>query len=206
MSVVLYDDALVEKIKKWIVDPNIVVTSPNETNRIFEYRADTSTNEVVTLPLIAIRRMTPVILNRVTKTPMTFRGWKIEADKDNISQLNGIPITINYQLDIYTKEMTHAEEYVRNFVFNLINYPNIQITIPYNNADVEYTCMITVNEELEDNSDIPERLMPGQFTRKTISFAINNAYLFDYNTKKTLTATSNLEVHLEPLLIDVIQE
>ena len=39
--------------------------------------------------------------------------------------------------------------------------------------------------EVEDASDIPERLISGQFTRMTIQFVVDDAYLFDIKISKT---------------------
>ena len=80
--------------------------------------------------------------------------------------------------------MEEADEYVRNFIFNLINYPKLEIQIPYNDSPLSYTSFITLLESVEDNSDIPERLVPGQFSRFTLSIALNDAYLFSYNRRK----------------------
>ena len=32
---------------------------------------------------------------------------------------------------------------------------------------------------VDDNSDVPERLIPGQFTRLTFGLTVDDAYLFD---------------------------
>lgn len=201
MSVVLYDEALLNKIKKWVLDPKITITGVNETSRVFEYKADTSKNENVKLPLIALRRLSPYRLKQTVKTPLSSRGWKIEASDEKISQLNCIPISINYQLDIYTRFLEEAEEYARNFVFNIINYPKVSIVIPYNKANLPYISNVRISEEIDDNSDIPERLIPGQFTRKTLNLYIDDAYLFDYNTKDTLSLETELEVELDNIVI-----
>lgn len=99
--------------------------------------------------------------------------------------LNGIPIQLNYSIDIYTRFLEEAEEYVRNFVYNIINYPKLSIEIPYNDSKYIHNANIILNADINDNSDIPERLIPGQFTRKTIEIIIDDAYLFDYRTKDT---------------------
>ena len=36
-----------------------------------------------------------------------------------------------------------------------------------------------MSSDISDNSDIPERLISGQFTRYTIQLEIDDAYLFD---------------------------
>lgn len=200
MSVVLFDEALAHKIKKWILDNKVTVTGVNETSRLFEYRADSSRDEIVELPIIALRRLTPYTLKETVKAPLTHQGWKIETSSERISQLNAIPISINYQLDIYTKFLEEAEEYVRNFVFNIINYPKVVINIPYNKVNLPYECTLEINPEIDDNSDIPERLIPGQFSRKTLNLRIDNAYLFDYRTKDTISLIADVEANLDVIV------
>ena len=125
----------------------------------------------------------------------------MKADDGKISgkieQLNAIPIELDYTIDIYTRFYEEAEEYVRNFVFNLINYPKMQIQIPYNSYNEIKNCNITLNPDVQDNSDIPERLAPGQFTRKTISLSILDAYLWDVRNRDTF------RINEEPCCIDV---
>jgi len=102
-----------------------------------------------------------------------------------------------YQIDIYTRYKQEAEEYVRDFVFNLINYPRVLIEIPYNNSKLTHTCNIRLDANVTDNSDIPERLIPGQFTRYTLSIFIDDAYLFDYRTKDTWKIIAETEIALK---------
>lgn len=57
---------------------------------------------------------------------------------------------------------------------------------------------IRLSPDIEDNSDIPERLIQGQFTRRTISINVDDAYLFDYRTKDTIKIGDlNVEVKLK---------
>ena len=92
--------------------------------------------------------------------------------------LNAIPMELSYQLDIYCKYFNEADEYLRNFLFNLINYPKISIEIPYNNTKIIHNSTIRVESPVTDTSDIPERLISGQFTRLSISIKIDDAYMF----------------------------
>lgn len=185
MSATLYDKALTEKIRNWTKNTNIVITSPDETKRIFEYKADTTNDEPIQLPLITIRRNPRMTILNTSKQPMTFDGWKRNNNGEKGDMLNGIPIQLNYSIDIYTRFLEEAEEYVRNFVYNIINYPKLSIEIPYNDSKYIHNANIILNADINDNSDIPERLIPGQFTRKTIEIIIDDAYLFDYRTKDT---------------------
>lgn len=202
MSVSIYDKCLLTKLKKWVRDEKMKITGPDETRRLFEYTADITNDKPIELPLIALRRAPTVVIQNIAKKPLTFDGWRRESNGEKGDQLNGIPITINYQIDIYTRYLEEGEEYVRNFVFNIINYPKLTIEIPYNNSGILHDCNIRLVQEIQDNSDISERLIPGQFTRKTLQIYIDDAYLFDYKTKDTIKIEGEVEVTLKPLLGD----
>ncbi len=199
MSVSLYDKALVSKLKGWIKDDSLTLTSPNETTRLFEYVADTTNDKPIQLPLVAIRKSPTITLEQVNKKPLSFDGQRYnqeEGEKSN--QLNAIPMSISYQIDIYTRYEEEAEDYVRNFVFNLVNFPKLTIEIPYNSSKKQHNANIKVVPDIVNNSDIPERLIPGQFTRYTISIYIDDAYLWNYRAKEKWTIESN--TYVEPIL------
>ena len=177
MAIRLYDEAIYEKIKKWVKDPNMRVLSPNESSRLFQLRADQTNDKPITLPLIAISRGSNIDI-ATTKRALTEDGQHIYATEDRSLVLNAIPMELSYQLDIYCKYFNEADEYLRNFLFNLINYPKISIEIPYNNTKIIHNSTIRVASPVADTSDIPERLISGQFTRLSISIKIDDAYMF----------------------------
>lgn len=183
MATRLYDEALVKKIQNWTGDQNIKITGPDETRRLFQYRADTNGDKPIELPLITITKGRSIDIQNLGKRPLSFDGWKAENSGEKGGILNGIPITISYQIDIYCRYYAEADEYVRNFVFNIINYPKLTIEIPYNNTKRTSVANIRLNGTIDDNSDIPERLIAGEFTRFTIPIYIDDGYLLDYRIK-----------------------
>lgn len=191
MSVNFYDTALLNKFKKWVAGTQVQITGPEETRRKFQIQLDNNNDNPITLPLITISRLPSVIVNSTNKKPLTYDGWRKDNNGESGSQLNGIPITVEYQLDIYTRYLEEADEYLREFIFNIINYPKLKIEIPYNNAKIEHVSNIRLNGTVQDNSDIPERLIPGQFTRFTIPLNIDDAYLFDYKVKENAKIVVN---------------
>ena len=164
----------------------MTIVGPEETRRLFEVTADTNNDKPIQLPLISLRRLREIEIKNVNKSPLTRDGRTIEArltTSDNtavckIISLAAIPISISYQLDIYCRYAEEAHEYVRNFVFNLINYPKLTVLIPYNNINYEHNSGIILQSSITDNSEIPERFVPGQFTRMTLQCILNDAYLF----------------------------
>ena len=57
MSVELYDNALIEKLRKWTKDTDVSILTPGETKQMFAMIADKKNDAPIELPLIAIRRI-----------------------------------------------------------------------------------------------------------------------------------------------------
>lgn len=196
MAVRFYDQALYEKIQHWIKDPNMRILKTDETARLFQIKADLTKDKPLTLPLIALSRDSNIEILSVNKKPLTFDGMMKEATERKTLQINAIPIRIGYQLDIYTRFATEGDEYLRNFIFNLINFPKLTVTLPYNNTNIQHNANITLVSTVEDNSDIQQRLFSDQFTRWTIKLEINDAYLFStpYVDNVSIGEEINIEI------------
>ena len=160
------------------------------------------------------------------KQSRSFDGITYLTSPDKTAQINIIPIQVNYQLDIYTKTYEEGDEYVRNFLFKLINNPTIFITIPYsagvnkkvldkNGAEIDLPLLqhianIRVLSTVSDTSDIAERLFPGQFTRWSIQFELQDAYLFSVPYKnnwsfESVELATNTKLS-NPLSSDEVEE
>lgn len=165
MAIRFYDEALYSKIQKWVKDPNMRILRPDEVTRLFQMRADLTDDKPLKLPIIALSRDTQIEVLSTNKKPLTFDGMMKEATADKTLQINVIPIQIGYQLDIYTRLYEEGDEYLRNFIFNFVNYPKLTVTLPYNESNIEHNANITLIKTVEDNSDIAQRLFPDQFVR-----------------------------------------
>lgn len=197
MSVRLYDDAIVTKIKKWIKDESLKVLSPDETERLFQIKADETKDSPITLPLITITRNPEIELQYAHKKVMSYDGMMLDSTYEKSLQIDAIPMTISYQIDIYTRYFNEGDEYLRNFVFQLINFPTVKVILPYNNIQYEHWSNIKLLPTLEDTSDIPLRLAPDQFTRWTIRFEVDDAYFFSLPYKNNVSIdeeNSNIEL------------
>lgn len=186
MAVRFYDEALLKKFQKWTADTQVHLTGINETKRLFEVVADTNNDRPIQFPLIALSRNGGYTIQEKYKQPRSYNGSALVVTTDSGAKLNAIPIGISYQIDIYTRELAEADEYARNIVFNIINYPKLNIEIPYEDSGLTHDANIRLITDVEDNSDIPERLISGQFTRFTIGIDIDDAYLFDVRVKDNL--------------------
>lgn len=203
MSVGLYDNALVEKINNWTRNTPVTVLTPNDTKSLLQILADKGGDKPIELPIIALKRPGGFSIQRTGKSPLSFDGFTLDATHEKASQLNAIPISIPYQIDVYTRYQNEADEYIRNLVFNIINYPKLQVTIPYNNENRIHDANMKLSPDIEDNSDIPERLVRGQFVRMTLRIDIDDAYLFDVRYRDVYSFTSSTEIMDDDIKADL---
>jgi hypothetical protein len=179
MAVRYYDDILSIKLHNWLPDnSNLRVLGPSETKRLFELTAEDHKDAPIQLPLITLNRHKDVELLSNVKSPKSYDGLRILANEDGTLQFNVLPIKLLYDLTIYTKTEEEVDEYVRSFLFKLINNPVIKVKIPYTDFEVEHIANIRVLPNVSDTSDISERIFVGQFHCWTIQLEIQDAFLF----------------------------
>ena len=208
MAISYYDEAITQKIKGWLADSSkLRVLSPDETTRLFQLQAEDSGDEPLKLPLIAISRNKDIEIESAIKQNKSFDGLVIGRDtvKNTTVHMNVIPVKTTYQLDIYTKKRIEADEYVRQYLFKLINNPQIIIDIPYNNSTVRHTANLRVLNTVSDTSDISNHIFPGQFYKWTIQLELHDGFLFSIPHKQNWRLIS-VEVSAADRISDPTEE
>lgn len=206
MAIRYYDEILAAKIKSWVPDTSkLRVLKTDETRRLFETKADDTNDSPITMPFIALSRGNDIELESNIKNFRSFNGLTISQTEESTLQLNIIPIKLQYQLDIYTKDYEEGDEYLRQFLFKLINNPKLVVDIPYNDVWLRHTANIRVLENISDTSDIAERLYSGQFTRWSIQIELQDAFLFNVPYRRNwrlwvdeneyISSSSELEIY-----------
>ena len=184
MAIRYYDDVLAAKLKRWNPASDLRVLKPNEVKRLFALSAEDTKDKPLTLPFIALSRNNDLEIETNIKTPKSYAGLKLCQTESETMLLNAIPVRPQYQLDIYTKTAEEGDEYLRQYLFKLINNPVIKIVIPYNGVEVEQIANIRGLSTVSDTSEISERLFPGQFNRWTVQLEIHDALLYDVPYRK----------------------
>lgn len=184
MAVRYYDDVLAAKLKRWNPASDLRVLKPNEVKRLFSLSAEDTKDAPMTLPFVALSRNNDLEIETNVKTPKSYAGLKLRQTEAETMLLNAIPVRPQYQLDIYTKTAEEGDEYLRQYLFKLINNPVIKIVIPYNGVEVEQIANIRVLNTVSDTSELSERLFSGQFNRWTLQLEIQDAFLYDVPYRK----------------------
>lgn len=186
MGVYLYDEALTAKIKNWTENTNVHIYNPDESRRLIEVMADENKDQPVQLPIISISRVGGYDILNSNKKRMTYDGLMYDATLDKSVELNAIPINISYQIDVWTRYFKEADAYMRNLIFNIINFPMLKIVIPYNGRNIEHHGSIRIITDVIDNSS-QGKLMIGQFSRLSIGISIDDAYLWDTRIRDNIS-------------------
>lgn len=182
MSAYLYDKAILEKFKKWTSSSKTHVYGPSETRRLFEIIADEGTDSKIKLPMITISRDAgyEIIDEGRTRRPLSYDGIdRLYDEKTNSMKIvNAIPISITYQVDVYARKWEEADILMRNLIFNIVNYPAMEIYVP--DADMKHTARISLGSNtVNDNSNISERFIEGNLTILSVIVSIDDARLWD---------------------------
>lgn len=197
MAIRYYDEALANKINSWLPkskNRKIQVLKPDEVKRLFVIEADERNDKPIQLPLIAISRETQIDVMHPTKRAMSFDGMMLKSDGKHTLQLDAIPISLTYQVDIYTRHFDEGDELLRELIFKIINNPQLTVTLPYNNQNLIQVCAMKMQGRVEDTSSISERLFSGQFTRWTMRIDIDGAYLYSIPYVDNVKVDYELEV------------
>ena len=204
MAIGYYDEAITQKIKGWLADSSkLRVLSPDESTRLIQLEAEDSEDKPLTLPLIAISRNKDIEIENAIKQNKSFDGLVVLNDNNTKTtvHLNVIPVKTIYQIDFYTKKRIEADEYVRQYLFKLINNPQIIIEIPYNNYIIKHTANLRVLGTVSDTSDISTHVFPGQFYKWTIQLELQDGFLFSIPQKKNWRLVG-YEVTLADRIVD----
>ena len=183
LSVSLYDDAILKKLQLWADNSSLTVLGVEDTRRLFETEADVHNDESIKLPLLSLKRKSSFTIDHTAKAPMADNGALVMASDEKGTRLNAVPITLSYQLDVYTRHKQEAEEYIRNLIFNMIDFPRITVEIPYEGLKWLHDANMIIESTVTDNSSDSMRLNLGQFTKLSIEFTVPDAYLWDVRTR-----------------------
>ena len=115
-------------------------------------------------------------------TNVQYQNWlkehKEEIKESKLATLNAVPIKLDYYVDVYTRYKKENDLYIRNLIFNFINYPTFQIKFNYNSIPIEHNTNIILRENVSlDSPNI--KLFSDQICKQTLNISIDDAYLWD---------------------------
>lgn len=199
VGIYAYDMALIEDLRTRFnlkkdgtpkTNNNVYITN---AENVFEIIGDVS-NDEIKFPLISLVRTGWSISDE--KPEMMTKAGALKdvkiGDKDGkLKQirLQAIPISINYQIDVWTRTRIDNDAVTRELVWYYTLNPQLLVEIPHG-LNMTHPFNIFFESEIEDNSDIVEHINRGQYFRQTLGLYINDAYLWRSSVKNVTTVES----------------
>lgn len=187
VSVYAYDLAIVNDLRARFKQPpisesdvnsNVVMAAPDQAFRVLG-QLD---GDNITLPFISLQRLSWQ-LNLDRQMSQTFVGDKVTIQNpDNpLERLEVraqvIPITINWQLDVWTRDRITNDALVREILWYYHLRPTLLVNVLHG-LNIKHTFNIMFNSEIEDNSDIHNVDNRGNLVRSTLTFYAEDCYLW----------------------------
>lgn len=176
-SIYQYDTSIVNKFRSLFDDSRITIMPPDV---LFRFVANLKQDEVK-FPLIALTRL-GYVLNSLSRGPASYQGVGILDADGKRKELQFIPATINYQLDVITQDRSDNDECVEELLFYLINHPTLEVNI-LKGANITHVFSMFLNADIVDNSDIESHMSRGEYFRSTMTFSVPDARLWKTTNK-----------------------
>jgi len=169
----LYDTALVNDLRSIFSDGRIFICPPD---RVFATIGRLNEDDVK-MPMISVLRTGTSLGN--SQHPMRFTGELLSIDPEtNVNvKVQAIPITINWQIDVWSKHREENDNIVRELIFYYMTHPTLLVDIPYG-TNLKHNFNIFFDSNIEDNSDISDHVNRGEYFRQTLSVYSDDAYLW----------------------------
>lgn len=184
MSAYLYDEAIVNNLRKALGDSRVTITPIDNVYNVIP-RID---NDNITLPLISITRTRWTIGSQHYNHSAKYEGALSEIKYEEkykdlgIKRVQFVPMSLSYAIDVWTKTREENDEIVRELYWYYLTSPMLEITVPYD-LDFNHSFNIFVEEEIEDNSDIAQHASKGEYFRQTINIYTDDARLWKSSSR-----------------------
>lgn len=200
MNVCTYDDAIINDLRIITQDSRIHITPANNVFNLIGRLED----DVIEMPLISLTR-TGWSLSDSKPHAAKFDGGLVSVDESGIKRVQVIPISINYQLDVWTKSREENDNILRELIFYYSTHPSLLINIDHN-LNISHYFNIFIDSNIEDNSDIIEHKNRGEYFRQTLSIYTDDAYLWKSSISKPVLIDPEFSIEITNERGDIIDK
>lgn len=204
MSVYYYDEAITSDFRRILHDGRVSIIPPENTFDLMAVLKDDN----VKFPMVTLNRLGWSLSNNWNHYMLHDGSTdKIYYDADNdlpalVMRMQAMPISINYQMDIWTATLQENDNIIRELMFYYRLNPTLEVHIPYG-LDTFHKFNIFFEPDVADNSDIPDHPNIGRYFRQTVSFYVDDAYLFNRKDAKP-TFIEGVNLFVKENMSDVI--
>lgn len=180
MSASAYDEAIVSDLRKIFKNDDKVMITPVDT--VLRTVADLRSDKIK-LPLLNLTRVGFSLRKTDGNHSTLFTGAPV-----NDKYVQVVPISLRYQLDVWTKFKKDNDNLVRELIFYYMLNPTRTVEVPYG-IGMSHTFNIRLDQDIPDNSDIIAHGERGEYFRQSLTLYVDDAYLFKSNQDPVVELT-----------------
>lgn len=180
MSVYIYDNAITQKLSDILDDTRISIV-PFEV----AFRKSGAISDDVRLPFVSVNRQGYSLTTQTKSFPGYMEGkykQRVNPEQEVYFRNSYIPISINYTLDVVTRDRQENDELCRELILYIHRKPELIAQISYKNIAQRFGFHWFLGNDIIDNSEIAEFENRGQYYRSTMTLVVDEAQLFYIKT------------------------
>ena len=200
VSVYAYDKALVSDLKARFSNSPVKDSKVNDTVQIgspdlmYNIIGQLNKDQPI-LPFISLQRLNWQ-LNLDRQGYQTFIGdqvyTRLGVDNKPIEvRAQVIPITINWQLSVWTRDRITNDALVREILWYYHLRPSLLVYVQHG-LNIAHKFNIYFNSGIEDNSDLANQINNGTYFRQDLSLYSDDSYLWKANYQDKVEITPHL--------------
>lgn len=188
MSIYLYDEALINKLRELTGDNRIHIVPPSQA---ISFLAQFDKDKVK-FPAIVLSRNS-VSISDYQNQFVKLKGETTRIDPDNTAvKTKLINARVSWTLDVYAVNRYTCDEIIRELIFYFHTYPRFKVKVPYD-LNIEQNFDVFLDSEVVDNSDLVEFPNTGEYFRETLSLYTENAHFYSSGRLYLTNITSDIE-------------
>lgn len=193
MSAYLYDEAIVENLRQVIGDNRIQILP---VDRVFDVIPRLNDDKLI-LPLVTLTRTGWSIRSSEANHSAKYEGatsriYRTDPkfNTNRIQKFQFVPMRLDYSIDVWTKTRRENDEFIRELFWYFMISPTLTIKVPYA-LDFDHNFNIFISDDIEDNSDVAQHQLKGEYFRQTLNIYTDDAKLW----KSTERDPTTVEIH-----------
>jgi hypothetical protein len=173
ISLLDYDKALFDKIKG--IYDEVIFASPDEAFKINASQHDGR----VLMPFISVWRLPEFAINRMTYNDSRVRaGDRLRFVDNTQKNLRGVPVTLTYQVDIYSNKRNSCDGITSELVLHLLENPYVNVCFGGGEEPFVQQFELVVSDNINDNTNISDFEDTGRSYRLTVEAVFNEAIIY----------------------------
>jgi len=191
MSIYLYEESLINELRKITKDTRVNIVSPELTS---SFLAQVGKDKNI-YPAVLLTRNSAEIVKELTSLPTVLKGDTATVKDNLVQKAKFITVRVEWSLNVYAVDRFTCDEIIRELLFYFYTYPKFYVQIPYG-LDIRQEFDVLLNPDITDNTDLNGFDDKGELFRETLTIWSDNVHLFSRGSQYIVNVESEVSEDL----------